>query len=51
MLVRCMTASAAVELQLRSGFLFLLHSQTDSVQYKIDSLCSGSFVCGNAVVK
>ena len=46
-----LTSLVAVELQLRSDFLFFLHSKTDDVQYKINRLCCTCFVSNNAVVK
>ena len=41
----------AVELQLRSDFLFLLHRKSDGVQYKIDCLCGPRLVGNDTVVK
>ena len=41
----------AVELQLRSDFLFLPHRKPDGVQYKIACLCSSCLVGNNTVVK
>ncbi len=41
----------AVELQLRSDFLFLLHGKPDSVQHEVGRLCCSCFVCNDAVVK
>ena len=41
----------AAELQLCSDLLFLLHSKTDGIQYKIDRLGRPCFVCNNTIIK
>ena len=41
----------AVELQLRSDFLLLLHGKSDGVQYEIDRLCCSCFIRNNAIVE
>ena len=46
-----LTTLVAVELQLRSDFLFALHSKSYRVHDKIDGLCCPCLVSNNTVVK
>ena len=41
----------AVELQLRSDLLFLLHGKSDGVQHKIYTLICSGFICNNAIIE